>query len=498
MATSVKSRFRKQVRGFVFVWTGLTVVLALGTFIAIYLAYGSITPTPGSRLGNLAIPETETSVAQVSTATEAVAPTATTATVTEAAPTTDTSTESTVEDANGAEVAALSVNNAAPTATPLPSESDVFELGVQVQVSYDNMGQWIDTASQPHQLGVGWVKQQIRWEAFEPADNEFDWMQTDIYIPAAAERGIKVLVSIVTAPDWAREPGLTPEQLEAVGPPADPNQFAEFITALLERYPNQIHAVEVWNEMNLDREWTSTEGLSAENYVNLLRVAYQAVKNVDPGVIVITGALAPTGLSDGVQAYDDFVYIDQLIAAGALNYSDCIGAHTNGFNLSPEYRWDDGMTDSTAQFRGPFDNPHHSWSFLSTIETYAQKVELAGGDQQICITEFGWPSAQGLEGVRPGFEFALDNTLREQAEFTVEAIRYMIASGYVRLGIVWNLNYGAQAGWDINNDNVPYSLIGPGFHFRCAFDAIRDFNALYESDPANLDTFEFDYEGRCV
>jgi len=56
----------------------------------------------------------------------------------------------------------------------------------------------------------------------------------------------------------------------------------------------------------------------------------------------------------------------------------------------------------------------------------------------------------------------------------------MSSLGDVRLAFLWNLNYGPQAGWSPDNENVPYSLIGPNFDFREAFDAARDWNAAYE------------------
>nr|PZN52101.1 MAG: hypothetical protein DIU68_15245 [Chloroflexota bacterium] len=133
--------------------------------------------------------------------------------------------------------------------------------------------------------------------------------------------------------------------------------------------------------------------------------------------------------------------------------------------------------DPTARFRGPFDNRHRSWSFRSTLQTYAAKIANAGGDQKLCVTEFGWPSSEDLDGYPQGFEFALDNTLEEQAEFTVQALDNMQEWGFVRLAFIWNLNYGPQAGWDPSNDNVPYSLIGPGTTFRPAFDAVKEWLA---------------------
>jgi hypothetical protein len=273
--------------------------------------------------------------------------------------------------------------------------------------------------------------------------------------------------------------------LEEEGPPADPQDYVNFVMTLLDRYPGMIHAIEIWNEQNLDREWTSTEGMgaSATNYVELLRQTYRAIKNIDPGIIVISGALSPTGgfvdSAGVVRAIDDFAYLDQLIDAGLLNVTDCVGAHHNGYNIGPTVPWDAVPPDPDATFRGPFDNPHHSWSFYSTLQTYADKIALAGGDQRLCVTEFGWPSVEDLDGYPQGFEFALDNTLQEQADFTVAALTFMEQSGYVWIANIWNLNYGPQINWDATNDNTPYSFIGPDYARRPVFDAVARWTAAY-------------------
>ncbi len=470
MAATTRAAFRRQVRNFVLVWIGLTVVIGAVTFTAVYMTYPSINPGGGDLRSSAALPTAaETRVVQVPTATQTPTEDATAYVLPSVTPR-----GATTEPQTQAQVAAPAATSI--PATPLPVDVTRFQMGVQVQVSYDNMAGWMDVAA--NQLSVNWVKMQVRWEDIEAEKDTYDWFYLDTYLPAAQAQGVNVLISVVTAPAWAREPGVN---LEAHGPPADINEYAQFVTDILERYPNMVHAVEVWNEMNLDREWTSVEGLSAANYVELLRATYQAVKAVDPGVIVVSGALSPTGLSDGVRAWDDFAYMDQLIAAGMLNYTDCVGAHHNGYNLSPQYTWDAAPNDPSATFRGPFDNPHHSWSFRSTLQTYADKIALAGGDQRLCVTEFGWPSAEGLDGVPEGFGFASDNTLAEQRDFTVQAIEFMQQSDFVQLAFLWNLNYGPQAGWAADNDNVPYSIIGPNFVFRPVFDAVRDWNREYET-----------------
>jgi hypothetical protein len=366
-----------------------------------------------------------------------------------------------------------------PTATAaptlLPTADTDYHVGIQVQhspdLNPDNQRTWMNDVQG---LGMSWMKMQVRWEDVEQAQGDYNWSALDLALPIADEYGIHVLLSIVTAPEWAREANVN---LGEEGPPADYASYANFVATLVERYQGQVHAIEVWNEQNLAREWTSSRGLSAADYVSLLRQTYTAIKEIDPGIIVISGALSPTGVSDGVIAIDDFTYMDQLIEAGLLNYADCVGAHHNGYNIGPNITWDNVPNDPDAQFRGPFDNPNHSWSFRSTLQTYANKIALAGSDLRLCVTEFGWATVEDLDGLPANFEFALDNTLQEQADYTIEALNLMEEWDIVWIAILWNLNYGPQAGWNAESDNVPYSIIGPEYVRRPVFDAIVAWNA---------------------
>lgn len=480
MAARTNTR-RRGIRTFALIWSLITIVMGACTFFAIYTVYGVVNPARNT------ITDTGSAALPVATSSRAVASVPTvsfpTRLPTSAAP---TATQPPVEVAQVTAVDATEEpepTEAPPSPTPLPVEVRTFEVGTQVQVSPDlnpeNQELWMREVRD--KLHLNWYKQQVRWEDVEPEKGQFNWAALDLSLPLASEYGLKVMLSVVTAPDWAREQGVNTAQH---GPPANPQDYANFVTALLERFPGMVHGIEVWNEQNLDREWTSLRGLSAASYVELLRVAAQAIKNVDPGIIVISGALSPTGgwtESDGrVTAIDDFVYLDALINAGMLNYTDCVGAHHNGYNIGPSVPWNSVPNDPTATFRGPFDNPHHSWSFYSTLQTYANKIELAGGDQLLCITEFGWASTEDLGGSPAGFGFADDNTLEEQAEFTVEALDLMESWGTVWLAFIWNFNYGPQAGWDTTNDNVPYSMIGKDWAFRPIYDAVGEWQRDYE------------------
>ncbi|PJF44167.1 MAG: hypothetical protein CUN55_05400 [Phototrophicales bacterium] len=493
------SRTRQQLRGFVAVWLGITILVSVATFVGIYVGTGKFETATASNDGAVIViaqednAETTTIIEETSASVE---PTTNDVKVVEEAPAPNTeqriaeessSTRNITENIPPSAPLSPSRQDPTPAYTPTipPRQETKFDLGIQVVPAFgndrDRMAGYMDAAA--NQLKLNWVKLQVRWEFAEPQPGIYDWeaLGYDLFFQEATDKNLKVLVSIVSTPDWARQPGVN---LEQHGPPANNQDFANFVAALLQRYPGQIHAVEVWNEMNLAREWTSTNGLSAADYVAMLATVSEVIRFLDPNIIIISGALSPTGVNDGVVAIDDFVYTDQLIANGLLNYIDCYGAHHNGYNIGPNVPFDRVPNDPTASFRGPFDNPNHSWSFYTTLNTYATKIANAGSNIPLCVTEFGWAVTEDFDlssvgGAIPNFEFANDNTLEEQRIFTVEAIELMEEWGFVRLAIIWNLNYGAEAAWDLSRpyrDNMPYSLIRPNYIPAPVWAYIADMN----------------------
>jgi hypothetical protein len=355
-----------------------------------------------------------------------------------------------------------------------PAGVDDFGYGIQVHVESGNPDPTFATIDQ---LGLDWVKQQVRWASMQPTPDEIQWEWLDSFMAQASGSDIKVMLSIVTAPDWAR----SSTSSDRTGPPDNFQDYADFVAAVLERYPGQIHAIEVWNEQNLQREWYSVGGLSAERYAEMLSLTYDTIKAINPNIIVVSGALSPTGVNDGIVAIDDFEYLDQMIAAGALSYVDCIGAHHGGVNLPPdltaEEAFEGGMPEGTV-FLGPYDpenplNPHHSWSFRSTLRGQYDKIVAAGGTQKLCVTEFGWASMEGLgiDETLPDFEFAWDNSAAEQAAYIVQGYQLLREWGIAQMAFVWNLNFATEDEVPMS-DNELYSIIAPDGTPRQAFHAI--------------------------
>lgn len=467
---------RRQVRYFALIWTGITLIFGAFTFAAVYTATGlaarNAAGTPAYQVPPPAGPESAAALVAQITATPfpTLAPTQT---LPPAPPATNTS-------AAPAEPSATTPPTVAPTIAPIQDTN--FDLGIAIQKNADpNVYKlWVEMAGQ--QLKLNWVKSQVVWRDMEVVKGQIDWVEMDVVMGLLSEGGIKVLLSVTKAPDWARDTGATIEPGVHDGPPANPQDLANFLAAVIQRYPGKIHAIEVWNEINIDREWTTNPPrIDAARYVELLRVAQQTIKSLDPNIIVVSSALSPTGANIPGAVTDDFVYMDQLIAAGMLQYADCVGTHHNGLNVPPDAVWNNiPERNPPARFRGPWENPHHSWSFRSTLEGYHQRIQAAGSNLKLCVTEFGWPSVEDLQGrgtLREGFGFASDNTLQDQATFTKRAIELMQEWGFVRLAFLWNLNYGAQAGWQIGGavgDNVPWSIIGPDFASRPVWQVIVD------------------------
>ena len=357
-----------------------------------------------------------------------------------------------------------------PTATPAPRSWDTsqFGYGAQSHAIIGDAGYTMDVLK--NQLGLNWVKIQFRWADWERVQGNLDLGLWDWILGEADKQGLYVMLSVVTSPEWSRAAG------DRHGPPDDYAHYYTMLETLLTRYPHKIHAIEVWNEQNLDREWQTKLGVDPVDYVTFLKGAYETIKRVDPSVVVISGALSPTGYHDEarIQYMNDFIWFDEAIALGMLEYADCVGVHHNGYNLPPDVGYDEvdkaGSAD-TFQFRGPWDNPHPSWSFKTTVNTMIEKAQAVSPDKKICVTEFGWGSSEGYSEYPSGFEFFLDNTLEEQAQYITQAFQIMRDSGDVMLAFLFNFDFGNK-GSGATDDPVPYSILDINGVPRPAFSAL--------------------------
>ena len=314
-----------------------------------------------------------------------------------------------------------------PTTTPLATFAFPTSLGYGIQIhgcGYP-VGPALDLVAA---AGFDWVKQQVRWEELEPELGTVDWSCIDRVVDGAEARGLRVLLSVTTSPRWSHSG-------QDSGPPDILPLFGQFCLRMVERYRGRIHAVEVFNEPNLDREWG--DRLDPLAYVTLLEWAYYGIKQIDPNVMVISAGLAPTRWNDWATAVDDWEYLHQMASAGAHRFTDCLGMHFNHGTSSP--------LEAGEEFER---------QTLNYYDTFTQQVP-------ICITELGFATPDRTGGhLPPGFEWAAQTSAEQQAQWLVDGFQWAKEHpDVVRLIVVWNLNYHTD---DPDNPNLPYALWSPG------------------------------------
>jgi len=255
--------------------------------------------------------------------------------------------------------------------------------------------------------GMTWMKVQIRYGLGMGLEGPAN------AINAARANGFKILIGTTGNPADIANGGEGYYQA-----------FAQWLGSVATLGPN---AIEIWNEPNLDREWPTGQ-ISGAAYTTMLRYAYQAIKSANPSVLVISGALAPTGAEAAYpgQVVNDDRFLREMVAAGALDYADCLGAHYN-----------EGIVPPSATSGDPRDN-YYTRYFQSILNTY---WSISGGVRPICFTELGYVTPEGLPPLPDYFAWGSNVTLSQQAAWLAEAAALSSRSGKVKLMIVWNIDF---------------------------------------------------------
>jgi len=348
---------------------------------------------------------------------------------------------------------------AAETPSPTPPGT-AFDYGIQVHLFHLDAEYVTDLVDNMH---FNWIKHQIEWKEFEQSKGHYLWEPIDHMVDIAHQTDLNVLLSVVKAPDWSRG-GRTEED----GPPVNYNDYGDFVAAVAQRYCGKVQAYEIWNEQNLRREWNTGRDLSAQEYVELLRVAHDRIKAVCPSAIVVSGGPTPVGYTSAT-AVDDLQYLREMYQAGLSSYCDAVGVHPSGFNNPPDWRYPPPYSeagDSTG-FRND-----RQFYFLNTIEGYHDiMAEFGDGDRKLWATEFGWASVENLtDSPAEGYEYAADNTEIEQAGSLVTALQVARSKGYMGVMFIWNLNFAPARGAD--DERAAFGILGEDWGQRPAYQTL--------------------------
>jgi polysaccharide biosynthesis protein PslG len=343
-----------------------------------------------------------------------------------------------------------------PLAPPTPAPSPDFGM---------SMFLWNqpNTSTRDLQIASGanfhWQKTLFEWRRIEgKAKGVYDWSEADRIVKASAANGIKIIARIDFEPAWARKDGANN------GPPDNYQDYADFISAFATRYRQgssigTVDAIEVWNEVNLTREWgnQAINQQQAGDYVRLLTLAYRAAHTANPSIIVISAGLSPTGVHNR-DADDDAEYLQWLFNAGlkgGINY-DVLGAHGN--TQAPCVACD---LNSLPTFGDP------SFYFRRIEQLRAIQVKNGDSDRQIWLLEFGWTA----DKIHPNYSwFAV--TEDQKASNIIQAFQYAKQHWAPWIGVMtlWTL---ADPTWTPQLEEYWWAIDNPDGTPRAALNAVR-------------------------
>lgn len=177
-------------------------------------------------------------------------------------------------------------------------------------------------------MGVDWERGSGPWNQIEPEPGRYDWSQLDREAELARVHGITIQALTGFAPEWAAKPGYlakyepTGWQRNGTVSPR-PDAWARFLRDMAARYDGVVTMYEIWNEPDLEGFYLGT----TEDYLELQRTAYQAIKSGSPRAMVGTGGFATVGGHGGHHLNPDLIPRTLMETNDAFDY---IAHHEHG------------------------------------------------------------------------------------------------------------------------------------------------------------------------
>jgi hypothetical protein len=182
--------------------------------------------------------------------------------------------------------------------------------------------------------GAGWSRVRVDWSMIQPDPPPagYVWHQYDDKLGLLAETGVQLIATVADAPDWAAEAPCAPIY------PGQVDEFAQFLTDLVDRYKQPPYSIQHWELFN-EPDGTDNNpevdpsegglgcwGYDGDQYAQMLDAAYQAIKAADPTATVLMGGVAYDWFTEyGGPFYRYFP--DAVMQAGGGDYVDAISLH---------------------------------------------------------------------------------------------------------------------------------------------------------------------------
>ena len=277
------------------------------------------------------------------------------------------------------------------SAVPALSQARSLYFGISANSRSANLAKgetFGDIQDEAAETGVTRIREDLEWQLIEPANDVWNWSETDQMYEEAAERGLSILPIPNSPPCWAVV-GATEKCDEYI--PFGQSEYAEFVGQIAARYgpggdfwdshPGLDGAlssryIEIWNEPY----WaTSKATMSPFGYAYLYKDAVTAGRAANPATrYLIESAI---GGANGVEWLAGIYSIEKEIG----KYIDGIAVHpypgSHGINYVP--------TSNTDE------------AFLNAKKNY-DEWKARGVNKPVWITEVGYSSCNDPEHCVPG------------------------------------------------------------------------------------------------
>jgi hypothetical protein len=316
--------------------------------------------------------------------------------------------------------------------------------------------------------GFRWVKQRFEWRNIEGKNKgNFEWNEPDRIVDAIGQSGLRIIARVDNQPKWAS----STIQWPGSGPPDNPKDWSDFLTALATRYRGRITTYEIWNEPNIDREWGNKRP-DPVAYTSMLKSSYQAIKTADPQALVVSAGMSPTtDTSD--HAIPDVEFIRSMYAAGAKDSFDVLGGHAAGYKAEP-------CADPAVVARDPVltnndpspESLKRVYAFRHVEDVHDLMVQQGDAAKQMGILEMGWTT-----DARPNSPYAWHAVDRDQqAKNLVGAFQCARQLWQPWMGFM-TVIYIPDPSWTQQQEQYWWSITNPDGTPRPAYTALKSFFA---------------------
>jgi hypothetical protein len=257
---------------------------------------------------------------------------------------------------------------------------------------------WLSLAQN---AGMQWNRWEFRWSGIEPRSGHFDWAGSDRVVEASRAARLNVQGILISTPRWAETRGANTAIPSGLYEPWDSpaNTWGRFVRTIAERYQGRVQAWEIWNEPDYPKGSFSFWFGTKADYYQLLKVAYKAIRSVDPAAPVLVA---------GLMYWGEPGFLEELLA---MARNDPEGPGHNHFFDAVAWHVYSRPTDVYERVRRS----------RLLLQTYV-------GHKAIWVNEGNlpvWPESRLNNYGR----FPLSGTLEEQAAWVVQWYAYALAAG---------------------------------------------------------------------